>query len=290
MSTESSTNESKAGQPNNKLVEDLLRNLFAPTAVLSGLGYFLGWTFSAAYYLSFGFLPSSISKSVPEILASAWVELGIAVLILTLGFLIDRWLSSLVFTSASKKKNLSILLNVFFGLFIFTLLGSIAFIYVFFVLRLSLRYLLIASVVVAISWSYCVLGREMKPRIKEIKHRLVGTFEFIFPNFYVVATLTIFATIFLLNRFAIWRGVSVANIDVASHTLPVVILYSSEPLLPFCIQETSTKQYVCKDLFLIDSNENFLFVYQKDNSVNTPLSIKTFMIARENIKVVEHNR
>ena len=94
----------KDGQGGNLL--KLFENILVPTALISAVGYYLGWTASAAYYLSFGLSPSFIKKSFEEFLAFAWVELAFGVFCITAGIVIYRVLDEIF--DDKKRKSLHI--------------------------------------------------------------------------------------------------------------------------------------------------------------------------------------
>lgn len=287
MSPQPASNDSEASG----LVADLIRRIFAPTAILTALAYFIGWAVNAAYYLSFGLPPSSIRKSVPEILTSAWLEIGIACVFLILFIFLERWVVKYVTARAPYKSELPSVLSMFFFLLIMGLIGAALFIYLFAVPRLRLRHLIAASLVIFLIWLYTVLGRELqKLKAKNLEYRFPKLFEIFFPNFFIFALITVLATIFLLNRVGIWRGVTAAEIDIRTQSLPSVSLYLSEAM-PDCDKVLSTNLYKCSDLWLIDSNDEFVFVYRENSrqsSGGTIISdITTYIIPQEKIALQE---
>lgn len=84
--TKDSTENSSAVLPNKTNFFKLITDIAVLTAVISAVGYYIGWTGIAGYYLTFGLSPNFIKKSVSDVLASAWLELfvglaGIAIAI-----------------------------------------------------------------------------------------------------------------------------------------------------------------------------------------------------------------
>lgn len=253
----------------------LFENILVPTALISAIGYYLGWTASAAYYLSFGLSPSFITKSFEEFLAFAWVELVFGVACITLGIIIYRVLDELLET----KKRRSLLVTFYTSLFL-----SIASMVTYFILtnytrnyelidRLKNLAFFLASILFA--WIATVIGKFIRER-----HSSKGDkskqpfFRVIFPSFYIYTFVTMMMLVVALGRIAATRGLYIGLRDSRNpETLPHVTIYSSTQLPLQGRLDSSLGLYVYDECYFVDSNDDLLFIVSPTIS---PLSTSTF--------------
>lgn len=261
----------------------LAEKILAPTAAMSALGYFLGWSVNAAYYLSFGLSPSLIRKSFSEMITAAWVELGIGIICVIAGTVIYQIAVSIIMAKEQTGQKLhDYLLPRFYFAFVLSVAGVMFSLYLTFLSRLRIGYLALFGVSIALFWIATIVGSKLRQLGQEGAASFrANLFRVVFPNapaYYIALTLVL---VYLLSRVGVWRGVYLGERDMNQMgELPLVTIYSREPLFENGTLDPQKSLYVYSDLELIDSNADFLLVFKRPLSTqaNQQVQNSTFVI------------
>jgi uncharacterized membrane protein len=162
--------------------------------------------------------------------------------------------------------------------------------------QLKLQYIVASFFSILLFWISSVLGNQFNALIQNRpKTKSFRFFALIFPGFFITLILVIFSAIFLVSRIALWRGSYLAQVDISSqNSLPRVTVYSMKPLPIEGFYEASTELYVYEDLNLIDSNDTYVFILDRNISrqvtTTTPSNFQTYAVLRDGIRTLELQR
>jgi hypothetical protein len=288
----------KDGIQNNRsenILNELLKGAVIPT-VLVALGYFLGWSSNAAYFVRVGVPTSFLPNTIPGILVFAWVDIILAAITLVMGvgiYLILDLLSKKEVRDPSRLKKKE---RLFFLLLIPAISLGLASIYMTRSLGFTLNIIIYSGISVFLFWIASILGKQVLDSYKgDERSNNVSVFRLIYPTFYIYLFITILATVFILNRFGIWRGTTLAERDLQwIFNRPNIVLYSENPLPLEGSYDKSTNLYTYSGLHLFAVNDQYIFVLKKSdqNSTSSPSSLNysTYFIQRDKVQVFEMSR
>lgn len=298
MTKETTPSEELKPPIRNLYLLGLAKDFLAPTAIIAGIAYYIGWSIQATYYRWYGLSPSFMSKPFYEILAAAWVELFLMVggllLAFTLARLVGGWMTSSAAMAPTFWERMTIrfipLLILLFGLAgvsLFLLLTR----------QMDALTLGVITAVLAVLWLVILIGHRIEAAIREKsqKTKLDLLFRVFFPSALLYTTLLLLVIVFMLSRVGSWHGTLIAanQISKPDAALQGAVLYSRQPLpLPGGL-DTNTDLYTYQNLKLIDATDRYLYLVQFSNSaassVVTP-AFRTYVVPRTDGLILETHR
>jgi hypothetical protein len=277
-------------------ITSLIKDFVVPTALVTGVGTYIGWNMGAGYYAAFrvpiGFTatptPASLIPASPELLLGAFVFFS--------GFGVNRYVDA---RFREAKPNtiqggdliwfgiLSVAISATLGLCIFSILLNFVN-FTFSPINLVMLYSLIFTPFLLLLWSLSVVNDRLNENTDIIKpnRRQKTTLKTIFPriNLYkIVLAVSIFV---MINRVGYWRGYGLGIRDINNPSRLTSIVIHSNEIYPIKHKfDANSRLYTYSNLKFVDSSKDFIIILD-----NNQKNQNTLILARKDSIVLEFER
>jgi hypothetical protein len=268
-----------------KLVE-FIEKVIGFLALFSGILYFLGWTKANAYYLHFGLSLDLLGKSPVAIVSSAWFEIVIGIILFLLGYYLQVFVNHF-----GEKINPSNLKNSFNLFYIFLITSIIGGVYFFFQTTIFRSFVFVERakdvgfmlLFVLVFWIAATIGKKLSLAIGEDSaSKGISFFKIIYPNYYLFLVISILGMAYVLGILSAARGLyyGLRDIHDPADNLPAIILVTKSRFPMNGDLDTESGLYVYANLFYIDSNDEYIFVYGDAPGFDTSKLFRTYAIPK----------
>lgn len=281
----------------------LLKDFVVPTALITGIGAYIGWNMGAGYYAAFRLPIGFTAPPTPAFLIPASPELILSTLVIFLSYAINRYTQNHLQKSIliNPKHTNKVILFSIMAIITSMILGTIMFLILlnliefnFTGINIVLLYGFVFTPTFLLIWTLSVIGNRIPRNIDS--QSIKSTFsskplKVLFPkfNFYqLIFTLLVFLTI---NRIGYWRGYSLGIRDINNlERLPSVVIHSKD-IYPFAYSfDAKSQLYTYQDIKLIDANKDFVIILKSTNpisSTNQTNNFRTYVITRKDTVILE---
>lgn len=279
-------NRIKNSKSDYEKVVGLIERFIGFLALFSAILYFLGWTKANAYYLHFGLTLELLGKSSVTLVSSAWFEIVLGVTLILAGYYIQVVINNLIYiTNLSTLKKT---LNLFYILLMASIVGGI-----YFFLQTTIfrnfnfmdrsRDVGFMLLFVFIFWITANMGRKISIQTDiENTSKGIKFFRFIYPNANLFLFISILGMAYVLVILSAARGLyyGVRDTKNPADNLPAIILVTNSPLPMNGNLDTASGLYVYDNLFYIDSNDKYIFVYGDPPDFDSSKLFHTYIIPK----------